>query len=64
MYACTVSYLFAIYLYLFCFYPFIDALIGEGLLNFVVYSMYNDNKGFLFYYDSFYSIISLVNYQV
>lgn len=38
----------AIYLYLFyLFYPFINALIGEALLHFVVYSMYDDNKGFL-----------------
>ena len=39
----------AIYLYLFCFYTFINARIGEAFLNFVVYPMYNDNKGFLFY---------------
>ena len=37
------------YLFISFFYPFTDALIGEALPNFVVYSMYNDNKGFLFY---------------
>ena len=52
MYACTVSYLL-LFIYLF-FYPFIDALIREALRNFVVYSMYNDNKGFLFYSVLFY----------
>ena len=53
---CLYSVLFiAIYLYI--FYPFIDALIGEALLNFAVYSMHNDNKGFLFYSILFYSIL-------
>ena len=48
MYACTVSYSL-LFIYIFFFYPFTDALIEAALPNFVVYSMYNDNKGFLFY---------------
>lgn len=45
-------YVLFIAIYLYLFYPRIDALRGEALLNVVVYSMYNDNKVFLFY--SFY----------